>query len=288
MEIADFAHRIAVGSPSPQAAKAAAAPNPPSDVMRWTHSVSDSFRTTADRLKKSSLNWAQRALDAITPAPPPYEPLTARDRADLVSAQPGTTVPLQPITDQAGRGHEPVNIEVVGQEQQLEDALESQGWKLGFTDGQRPDVLGFIAHGNAAGLVPFSHQNVVDEHGQSVGPAFVMSKDSCGLNRHHLRVYQLGNDRGQPLWGIASSRDNHPTPELNHVSDPHVDPERDTVLHDLLQSQRALGQNVSVSVLNGQPQNGTAVPIGAGQYNVNDGEYFSDLKVYQLQLTARR
>ena len=231
---------------------------------------------------------AQRALDAVTPPPPPYEQLTVQEQAQVDAAKvagQGKSVPEQTITDKHGHHEEPINIEFTGTRQQLQGALEQEGWQGGYMDGQLPNLHSALeAPGN---LVPFSPQFALNAKGQDVKPAFMMAKDTSGLNRHHLRAFLLGDDpSGQQVWGIAASRDNRMTTGLGHVIDKNVDAEQNTVLHDLFQACDHDGGHLALSVAHGQPDTGPVQQLGTtGSYNVNHGEYNSALDVYQVRFS---
>lgn len=83
-----------------------------------------------------------------------------------------------------------------------------------------------------------------------------LAKNENPLSRDHLRVFSMGTaPDGQPRWGIAATRDLHPTVDLpgnghglsfGHAVDKNTAGERDLVMHDLLQASPTAAKSWSI------------------------------------------
>lgn len=219
----------------------------------------------------------------IKPNLPPYTPLPAAERVAAEQRSVGRTHPQEFITDKNGHPHEPVNLVVKGTKAELVQALEKAGWtraaELTTSSGFKTALTAVDKLTHFDAIHDYNYQaspvSPMYLHGKRYELAFNKNNDH-NTGRDHLRIFASGTDsQGRPIWEIAATRDTGlklGTQSHGHQIDHHIDPERDMVMADLLQSGEVHAWHVARSE--------TAAD------DPRYGDYTTDRKLYQVELAS--
>jgi len=132
---------------------------------------------------------------------------------------------------------DPLNVELVGSEEQVIAAMRAAGWtpadRIGMRSGLR-DVTS-ILFDRPYPSAPVSTHFL---YGRAQDLAFQRAVGRSPRRRHHVRLWAVGDPSGATLWVGAATFDramgiSRFTGELMHHIDPNVDAERETLLGDL-------------------------------------------------------
>ncbi|HEX4438635.1 MAG TPA: LssY C-terminal domain-containing protein [Thermoanaerobaculia bacterium] len=132
---------------------------------------------------------------------------------------------------------DPLNVELVGSEDQVIAAMRAAGWtpadRIGMRSGLR-DVAS-ILFDRPYPSAPVSTHFL---YGRAQDLAFQRAVGRSPRRRHHVRLWAVGGPSGATLWVGAATFDrtmgiSRFTGELMHHIDPNVDAERETLLSDL-------------------------------------------------------
>lgn len=184
--------------------------------------------------------------------------------------KPGTFL----TTTTQGIPGDPINIGLIGTEEQLTEAMQASGWS-------RADALSMKADIEIGESVLFDRPDpdapvstlLLDGRAQDF--AFERDVGKSADARHHVRfwlTFDLADD-GRPTWFGAATFDrgvgvSHDTGEITHHIAPNIDADRDLIIADL----KAAGFVDSVRTIDG---------IGATKDGRNGGgdRYFTDGKI---------
>jgi hypothetical protein len=221
----------------------------------------------------------------LTPNLPPYEKLPAGALQQAEARGKGQTYKQECITPADGNLCEPVTMTIAGTKEQVEQALEKQGWakadKLNVWNSTKATFSMFDKILGLDHIINYNYKaspmTVMHLHGKEQVMAFSKNNDHH-TGRDHLRVFDSGKKdaQGRTIWEVAATRDtalNMQVPSMakGHETDNNLDPERDMIMADLLKS----------GVKSWKAVQGTMSP--ETQAHVNS-TYQTDGKVFQVTL----
>jgi hypothetical protein len=268
------------GSPQPQNVHTPTTIKPPATGLRW--------------IGRAVKSGAETVLPARMPA---YETLDPGVRAEAARRGLGKTIDApQSTADVYGlQPDDPVTLVISGPLANLEAALTQTGWTPVSPRNAVNDVRMGLAVvfkvGNGADAPVFTRYL----NGKTSVAAYTKNADHA-RGRDHLRIYALAADAqtGAPRWAITATRDIAVTLEVhtplaktgksslsaNHATDPHIDAERDLIMHDLLAADAVTDwEVVEGRRTHSVPGKESGVVIG--------GYYETDGQVYAVTLAPR-
>jgi hypothetical protein len=248
-----------------------------------------------DTFKRGASYVAEQALgllpDRISfrPKLPPYTEIPAAERARALVRGQGQAHVQPAIDGGEGDSHEPVSLYVTGTQEELQAALEAQGWSKAHELSLASGVLTVLSMLDR--ITSFRHIFDFNFKGSPVSDMYLHGNRSVAafnknnqhnLARDHLRVFATSEKSpdGRPVWAIAASRDDgmHLQPRKFdgfHSIDKAIDRERDLVMADMLASGNVADWR-----------------IVAGAQSAADAAHFvksyvTDNKVYLVDLKTR-
>lgn len=152
---------------------------------------------------------------------------------------------------QTGDHHpgDPINIALMGSEDDLRHAMEAAGWRKADPLGLRSDASIAIdtVVGRSYATAPVSN---LYYWGRKEDIAFEQPAAKSPSQRHHVRFWKSTqiDQQGRPLWMGAATFDksvglSHTTGQITHHIDGDVDAERDHLLETLVKAGCAANEN---------------------------------------------
>jgi uncharacterized membrane protein (DUF2068 family) len=160
--------------------------------------------------------------------------LRQRDLARTVDAD------AERAIDSAGQPRDPLNVALVGSEEDVLTAMARAGWVLAERLSRRSafDIADDVLLHRPLPDAPVSSLFVA---GRRQDLAFEQEVGSSPRRRHHVRFWRRTEDGvdGRPFWIGAASFDRgvglaRGTGQVTHAVDPNVDKERDKLIDDLV------------------------------------------------------
>ncbi|KAA5541766.1 hypothetical protein FYK55_16245 [Roseiconus nitratireducens] len=153
-----------------------------------------------------------------------------------------------PGVTETSDGHpgDPINLALIGMEQELKAALRAAGWYTADPLGMRSDLR--IAVDSVAER-PYDAAPVSRLYlwGRPEDLAFEQPVGDDPRQRHHVRFWKSGqtDDQGNPLWAGSATFDrrvglSHTTGQITHHIAADVDLERDHLVGELRQTGRLI------------------------------------------------
>jgi hypothetical protein len=196
------------------------------------------------------------ALELPPPPPPDPQPALAPSLADLARS-----VPFRTEAPRRHRDADVTNLLFVGAGPQLEHVFLEAGWTRA-----QPSCLRARLHGLMALVLKHSDPSAPVSRLELAGrpPDLVFEKQTDTLaQRHHVRLWCLGELDGEPVWVAAATHDvgiGHVSGlRVTHRIDPFIDAERQKIVNDL----RLTGEVAATALVDrAQPMQGVADATG--------------------------
>ena len=146
----------------------------------------------------------------------------------------------------SGLPGDPLNISLVGSEEDVSSAFRAAGWTQAAALGLRSDVRIAVdtVFDKPDPNAPVSNLYL---YGRKEDLAFEKPIGNSPKERNHVRFWRSEEkDDGRTMWMGAATRDagvelSHTTGQITHRISPDVDAERDFILDDLAKAKHLLG-----------------------------------------------